>query len=142
MTEENMQESIIEFSEDITNAEAPPPLPMGTYRGEIRAVEAKVSKNSGNRYAMTTFYVAPEEYPADYDVSLAPEGTNLKYNMTSLEDTPKGRFSLRRYCETIGAPTSKSINLNDWLGLEAILEVSHQEYEDMQIATIIKIAAA
>jgi len=134
--------SIIEFSEDITNAEAPPPLPPGEYRAEIRAAEPMVSNNTGNRYARTHYYIAPEDYPADFDPELNPDGITLKYNMVSLEDTPKGRFSIRRYCEAIGAPMSKIIDLNAWIGLEARVIVTNSEYDGMQIAQIDKVSPA
>jgi len=139
---EEMGESIIEFSEDITGAEAPPPLPIGTYPFVVKGAEAKVSSNSGNKYACTTLFIAPEDFPADFDMSNNPDGISLKHNLVSLEDTPKGRFSVRRHCETLGAPMSKQIDLNDWVGLEGIVEVTHQDYEGMPMAQAGKLSPA
>jgi hypothetical protein len=41
--------SVIEFSEDVATAEAPPPLPVGQYPAEIRSAERKTSANSWQR---------------------------------------------------------------------------------------------
>lgn len=127
MSQEEMS-SIVEFSEDITTQEAPPPLPVGEYEAEIRKAEAAISNNSGNKFAKVAFYVAPEDYPPDFDASTNPEGVTMNYSFVSLEDTPKGRYQCRKFCEKIGATTAKSIDLNEWIGLRAIVEVVHGEY--------------
>ena len=125
---EEMQ-SIVEFSEDVSTAEAPPALPAGEYEAEIRKAEIKISNSTGNRYASVTFVIPPEQYPADYDVSAAADGKTISYNLVPLEDNPTSRFRLRRFIENIGAKGGKSVDVNDWIGLTAILEIQPGSWE-------------
>src|SRR5690606_26873348 len=57
--------SLIEYAEDLSEAEAPVPLPEGDYIAEIRQAEIKTS-GRGNQYVNVTFHVSPEQYPADF----------------------------------------------------------------------------
>ncbi len=57
--------SIIEYDTDLSEAEAPVPLPAGDYPAEIRSAERKTSA-AGNEYINVTFHISPEAYPADY----------------------------------------------------------------------------
>lgn len=140
MSEDQM--SIVEFSQDITNAEPPPPIPAREYRAEIRTAEKKNSPNTGNDYASVQFYIAPEELPADVaDDPEFQDGVTLGWNLVSLEDTPKGRYSCRKFCEAIGAPTGTRVDLNDWIGLEATVEVGHREFDGYPRANVIKVKA-
>lgn len=133
-------ESIVTFSEDVSNAERPEPLPPGRYTAEIRGAEMKLSKNN-TRYAAVTFFIPPEEYPANYDADEAPDGTTLIYRRLSLEDTKRSRYSIRLFCEAIGAPTARDIDLNDWLSRTATLEITRGEYEGMPTAEIVRVLA-
>ena len=127
MTNEE-QVSIIEFSEDIAQQQAPVPLPARSYPAIVRTVEAKTSQK-GNRYASVGFFVAPEAYPADYPTEEAPDGTTLYYQRLSLEDTAPSRYRLRKFCEAIGAPMSKRVDLNEWINLTATINVKHDTYQ-------------
>lgn len=131
--------SILSFSEDITNAEAPEPLPIGDYTAEIREASGKLSSR-GNTYASVVFYIPIDQYPVDYDAALAPDGVTLRYNRLVIEDTPQGRFNVRRFCEAIQAPTSTQIDLNDWVGLTGRVTVDHEEYEGVVRAVIKKVS--
>ena len=121
--------SVIEFSDDVSTAEAPPALPAGEYVAEVRKAEQKTSNTSGNRYAAVTFHIPPEQFPADYDASSFPDGKTLTYNMVPLEDNPSSRFRLRKFIEAIGGKGGKSVDLNDWVGLDAVLEIQPGEWE-------------
>lgn len=138
MTEEV---SIVEFSGDIANAEAPIPLPARTYPASIRKVEAKVSEK-GNRYAAVSFYVSTDDYPADYPTENAPDGTTLIFRRVGLDDNAPTRYRLRKFLETIGAPISARISLNDWIGLTASIAVKHEEFEGEPRASIEKVLRA
>jgi hypothetical protein len=131
--------SVIEFSEDVSTAEAPPALPAGEYEAEIRKAEVKVSANSGNRYASVHFMIPPEQYPADYDASAAADGKTIVYNMVTLEDNPTARFRLRKFVESIGAKGGKQIDVNDWIGLTCVLEVQPTEWEGVPREEIRKV---
>lgn len=142
MKEKNMADtpSVIEFSEDVGSQEAPVPLPVGDYAAEIRGATQKTSQ-AGNPYASVQFFIPPEQYPADYTEG-EPDGTVLTYNRVSLVDSPASRHRLRKFCEAIGAPTGKSIDLNDWVGRSASVTVQHDEYEGEKRAAIGKVSAA
>lgn len=133
-------DTIIDFSQDISEAEAPPPLPRNDYEGEIRAVTVAVSKNKGTRYADVTFLIRPEQFPADFDPTYYPDGITIHFRRVSLEDTPQGRYSVRQFCEAIGAPMSKRIDINDWVGQTARVTVTHETYEGRDRAVIQSVA--
>lgn len=137
----NMSEvpSVFSFSEDITDAPAPVPLPVGDYPVEIKGAEIKTSQK-GNRYVSVKFFVAPENYPADYTDG-NPDGEILNYNRLVLEDSPRGRHRARKFCESIGAKTGSDLDVNDWIGLTAVASVSEEEFEGEPRAVISKITA-
>jgi hypothetical protein len=123
--------SVYEFSEDIGNAEAPSPLPVGDYRASVRHVEAGISKSSGKKMMVVTYIVSADQFPADFTEG-NPDGESFKVYQ-SLEDTPRNRFMLRKFCEMHGVAPSKRINLPDFMGTEVILNVSHEEYQGMPV---------
>jgi hypothetical protein len=131
--------SIVEFSEDISNAEWSP-LPEGDYTAEIKGATRKTSQNSGNDYASVQFHIAAEQYPADYTDG-DPDGVTINYNLVSLEDTPRARYNLRKFCENIGAPTGTKIDLNDWMGRAATVHVRVGEFEGQPRNDISRVVA-
>ncbi len=139
MSEE--MDTIIDFSEDIATAEAPPPLPLGTYTADIRSAEAKVSNNTGNKYGDAVFYISPDQFPADYPIEYAPDGLSLHYRRIALEDTPAGRYRLRQFLEAIGAPLSSRIDMNDWIGMQAQVVIEHDEFDGIIRPNIVKVLA-
>lgn len=133
--------SVFTYSDDISTAKQPAPLPPRKYRGTIRAATAAYSKK-GKKMAVIEFFVSPDQYPPDY-VDGNPDGTTLAYRFVSLEDSPQGRWSIRQFCETVGAPMpSRSVDLTQWLGLEAELTVSNGTFEGVNRANIDGIARA
>lgn len=136
MSDDNIN-SMMEYSEDITNAAAPKPLPAKTYLGTICEVTIKTSQKS-NLYASVGFHIPSEQYPIDYTEG-SPEGTKLYYNRLTLADDARGRFSMKKFCETIDAPMGRRIDVNDWIGRQAMLIVENSEYEGMPRAEIKKV---
>lgn len=128
--------TIIDFGEDITDAEAPPPLPAGRYTATIREAKPKVSANSGNKYADIAMHIAPDQFPVDFPAENNPDGVTLYFRRLLLEPTPSARFRMRKFCEAIGAPTAKQLDLNDWVGLTCEVEVSNSQYEGLPRAEI------
>lgn len=127
---EEMQ-TILEFSEDISEAEAPLPLPAGEYEASIQSAAVRVSQN-GNPYIQIGLLINPDQYPVDYPVEEAPEGTILYYNRTPAADDKRARYRIRKLCESIGAPVpSKHLDLNEWIGLTARVQVDVGEWEGM-----------
>lgn len=139
MTEETM--SIVEFSEDISEAEAPEPLPPGEYPATIRGAEVKISQR-GTKYAAVTFVVSPDEFPADYPVENAPDGKVIVYRRCSMEDNPQARYMLKNFCEAIGATASKRIDVNEWIGLNGTIQVDNDEYEGVMREQIVRVNAS
>lgn len=125
--------SILEFSEDLKDAEAPTSLPAGDYTGEVVAAENGTSANSGKDRAAVTFRIKPEDYPADYeDANEFPDGKQVTFYVGT-EDTKPARFRLRKFMEAIGvAPKGKKIDVNEWIGKTAILEIIPDEYEGIE----------
>ena len=126
--------SIIEYNDDLAAAEAPVPLPVGTYVGEIRGAEVKDSAKGG-KYVSVSFHINADEYPPDYTEG-DQDGTTLSYMRLNPENTTRARFAMKRFCEAIGAPMGRQLDLGDWLGKSALLEVVHDEYEGISRAQI------
>ena len=132
--------SIMEFSEDLSTAEAPPPLPVGEYPARIVKSETKVSK-AGNKYLALVWLVEPESYPADFEEG-NPEGETFQFNRVTLIDTPLGRYRLRRFNEAVGAPNTRHIDPNDYMDLTATITITHSMWEGDMRAECAKVTMA
>ena len=132
--------SIVEFSVDLKNQDAPEPLPSGKYTGVIRNAEIKESQR-GTRYAAVSFHISADQFPADYKDG-SDDGLTLIYRRVGLEDNPQARYGTKRVIEAIGAPLSKSIDVSEWVGMEAALEVEHDTYEGVTRAVVNRVHAA
>ena len=133
--------SIVEYTEDLADAEAPDPLPSREYDAQITRAEQKFSNTSGKRYAAVTFSISTDQFPPDYPIENNPDGVNIIYRMVPLEDNPKARFQARRFIEAIGATPGKRIDLNDWVGQTAVVGVQHDDYEGVTREIITKVTA-
>lgn len=133
--------SLIEFADDISNAEAPAALPRGEYKAIIKKVTPKTSATKHTRYAEVMFHISPEQYPADFRDEGNPNGENLFYRLISLESNKQAMFGVKQFCQTIGAPLGKTIDLNDWIGREATVVVVHEDYQGAPRANITKVKA-
>lgn len=132
--------SLIEFSEDISEAEAPEPLPERDYPSTISKVETRTSAK-GNTYLAVFFRIEEEDYPADYDPNNNPGGAEIMH-MLGIDDNARSRFRMRKFCEAIGAPMSRQINTQDWVGLGATVSIKHDTYEGVTREKIAKVSAA
>ena len=133
--------SIITFSEDVSNAEAPKPLPAGEYPASIVGTEVKTSAK-GTNYVAVQFNINPEHFPADFaDAESYPDGIKLTYNRVPAEDNAVARSRMKEFCKAIGAPTSASIDVNDWVGLQAMLTLKVAPYEGVDRNEVAKVAS-
>lgn len=130
--------SIIEYDEDISNAEPPAPLPEGEYQATISGTQVRVS-GQGNHYVEVMFRVDPDDFPADYPVEESPDGAMLAYRRVPVDNTKSARYRMRRFCETIGAPCGTRVDVNEWVGLSATIVVKHEEYEGEMRAQIVNV---
>lgn len=134
MTTNEELPSIVEYQEDIANAEPPKPLPKGKYRAVIKAATRELSKKESKDMAHVVFVVDSTQYPADF-VDGEPDGTRVDYYVM-LGNTPRNKYNLRRFCEAIGAPMGRQIDLNTWLDREAMIAIDHREWDGVDQASI------
>lgn len=121
-------ESIIEYQDDIADAQPPAPLPVGKYLATVAGALIKIGQASGKKYCEVMFHIAPDHYPADF-VDGSPEGIKIAFRRLSPEGTALARYGMRRFCEAIGAPLGRKLDMSDWIGKEAMLDIVHREYE-------------
>lgn len=132
--------SIIEYDEDISNAEPPAPLPEREYPATIAGAQIKIS-SAGNQYVETMFRVDPDDFPADFPVEEAPDGATLAFRRVPVDNTKSARYRMRQFCEAIGAPCGTRVDVNEWVGLSATIVVKHEEYEGETRAQIARVKA-
>ena len=125
--------SIVEFGADIADAKPPAPLPARDYVAEVRNAEVGTSKK-GSRMVVLQFYVPADAYPPDFTDG-NPDGTTLSHYVTC-DDTPQGRWNMKRICESLGAVMGRTIDANTFTGLRARIKVSHEEWEGVMRAKI------
>ena len=132
--------SVFEFSTDIADAEAPPPLPVGEYEAQIVKAEPALSQNSGNQYAAVSFRIDPAQYPPDFDgAEIYPDGVTLVYRRVVLEENPVAMYNLKNFLLAIDVAPSKMVDLNEWVGQSARVRIAHEVYEGVnrhQIAAV------
>jgi hypothetical protein len=132
--------SVYEYGDDIANAAPPSPLPEGEYRATVQAIEARNSKSSGKPMALVTYLISPDQYPADFTEGNADGETMQFYR--PLEDTPRNRYLLKKFCEVHGVTPARRINLPDFIGQEVIVSVTHEEYQGEPRARVQPVRAA
>jgi hypothetical protein len=135
-----MSGSILAFSDDITNAPPPVPLPVGPYPAEIIGAQRRTSPTTGNEYVQIMMRINAESYPADYTDG-DPDGTALSYNRLQVDDTGVNRHRWRVFMEKCGGPLGRSIDLNSLIGLTCTVEIVHQEFDGEQRASIARVLA-
>ena len=128
---------VVEDSLSLKDQAAAKALPANNYIGVITAAEKRMSQR-GTMYGAITFVISPDQYPADYTEG-NPNGAIIVYRRVSLEDHPQARYGCRRFCEAISAPLGKRIDVNEWVGLEAKLEVGEETYEGVTRALIMRV---
>lgn len=127
MADETELPSFVEYQEDIANAKAPAPLPIGKYASSIVEVKPMLS-TKGTKYAAVTFLIPAAQYPADYTDG-PPDGQKVIYRRVSLEPNTMAAFMMSRFVKAIGAPTGRRIEFSDWIGRQATLDIQHTTYE-------------
>ena len=140
MSDLDQLSSVVEFSSDLSKAEAPEPLPAGEYEAVIRAAEVKMSQRD-TRYAAVTFNISSDQYPADYKDG-NHDGATLIYRRVSLEDNPQARYGTKKFIESIGAPLGKKVDVSEWIGMDAVVEVGHETYEGVNRAQVQRVRAS
>lgn len=132
--------SIVEFSVDLNNQDVPDPLPAGEYLGVIRKAEVMMSRKD-TRYAAISFHIDSSQYPADFKDG-SEDGLTIIYRRVGMEDNPQARYGTKRFIEAIGAPLSKKIDVTEWIGMIASVDIIHDRFEGVTRAVIDRVRAA
>lgn len=120
--------TVMEFEEDVADAERPPILPKGKYPAQITAATPKRSKSSDNSYVDVTFLISADSYPVDFEGN--EEGESLHYRRVTWGRTDaKARYNMKKWLAVIEGPTGKAVDCNDWIGCEAVVVVDHERSE-------------
>jgi hypothetical protein len=140
MTEE--VRTIVHFSEDISEATAPEPLPAGVYNATVSNAEIKTSSAKQTQYLSLTFRINPEDYPADYPIENAPDGVSVNYYGGSAEDDRQSRFRLKQLYQRLGLPLpGRSIDCNQFLHVSAQIQLKQEIYNDIPKNAVEKLIA-
>lgn len=132
-----LDDSVLEFDEDISNAEMPEPLPAGIYFGEIQSATVGESKTSGNRMLTVTVVIPTEEYPPDAPdlIEEYPEGVTMRhYQPATNRASHKAR--MRTFCEMVGVTPASKLDMSEFLGKRVKVETYIDEYNGEQSAKI------
>lgn len=133
--------SILEYSADIADAEAPKSLPAGDYPAKITGAEVGTSQTSGKTRVDVSFLIDPDDFPADYeDADAFADGKTLHFYVGAGDDKA-ARFRIRKFLESIGAPLGSKIDVNDWVGRSAIVTIKPEEFEGIERERITKVEA-
>lgn len=106
---------LLQFSQNIADQEAPPPLPAGEYPATCVGATEKESKSSGNPRLELVLKIARDDFPADFDPGEGVDDVTLTVNNLVVRDIPADRFRLKKYCLAFGVPMSSSIDPNDFV---------------------------
>lgn len=115
---------ILKFSKDISKEPKPPTLPAGKYNAEIRKAFVKADKNDAQRIHVQ-FYIDPDDYPRDFKVDNAPDGTFVTWAQLIYEDTPNGRWRIGQFCAKIDVEASKEVDIDSWVGAGCRVQLRH-----------------
>jgi len=108
-------------------AEAPKPLPERKYVGTVEKAIQKYS-SKGNKMGVLTFRISPDQYPADYTEG-NPDGTVLSYYRMMVEDTAASKWQVKKICEKMRVPVSRTLDMNAFIGKSALLTIKNEEYQ-------------
>lgn len=122
--------SIIELDQNLDAFEDYEILPKSSYPGTCTTAEVRTS-DAGNEYFYTNWTIDPSDYPADYDVENAPEGTVLNYSRVQVPTAGDRRSitNVKKMMRAIGLELkTKTIDPSLWVGQKANLVVGVQKY--------------
>ena len=121
-----IDEGVLEFDMDISDAEKPPLFPIGWYPAEIKSASAGLSKSSGNRMVTFTTTISPDDYPADYPAEIEPDGKEFRLYIPAT-NKPKDKYRWRQICEAVGVTPSSELRMEDFFGKKWMVEVVHRQ---------------
>jgi len=143
LADETDADDIIDFGVDLTDAEPSEPLPDGTYIGTIiKAEKREVKNHKGSFYIAATFLISPDQFPADYDASNAPEeGKSVTYRKLSLAETRDARYDNKVFLLAVGYPLGRRVSLSGLITLSAKLTLKTEIYNGIPRNAIDRVEA-
>lgn len=135
------EDSITELDANLDSFDDYEILPKGEYKGQCILAEKRIS-DSGNEYYYTNWKIDPSDYPADYDVENAPEGTTLNYSRVQVPK-PNDRRSItnvKRLYTAMGLSLkTATIDPSTWVDQYAKLVVGTDTYNGERRNVIVSI---
>ena len=146
MNDEADDESMISFSEDLSDAEAPLPLPERDYPATITDA-ARHHTQDGRPMIKTTWKINEEDFPVDFDPGMAPGGKTITHFLMA-DDTPASRFRVRRFrrlLRQLGRARSEFRVLGEFSHLVVALETGglpnpfgiHREFPEVVVGVAV-----
>lgn len=135
--------SILELDMSLADYEDFEPLPAGPYPATVTLAELRTS-DKGNDYYYVTLSVHVDDYPADYAVENAPEGTNYVYARLQKPDSKNRRSitAIKNWYRALGLDLKSSvINPGEWEGKKCKILTKPQEWNGAEISSIVGVEA-
>ena len=133
--------SIIEYNESLADAEAPKSLPGGDYPMSITATEIVTSQSSGKLNVKVTWRIKPEDFPPDYEDADAYADGKSVVSYVGAEPDKASRYRMRQFCEAIGIKLAKKLDVNEWIGKDAVGTIVPEEYEGVERERVTRVSA-
>lgn len=123
---------MIKLSANLSDMEEYEPLPQGLYPAEVRDCEIRHSEKVPEGYIYMQLRVDPDDYPADYDPSNAPEGVQLIYASVKVPDG-KDRRKVRPFKQLMKALgqdiSAATFDPSAWTGQHVQVLIRTSEYQ-------------
>lgn len=133
--------SVIELDANLADVEAPPLLPAGRYRAEVRSV-AEAQSQKGNTYYSQLLVVSPDEFPHDFPSDVYPDGLTLYYNMIVKPKNQRQMHNLKLWMQKLGLDVNTTrIDPNEWVGREVAINIKHGSYQGNPREEIVSVEA-
>jgi hypothetical protein len=135
MADENALPSVLEFSSDVSQQEAPPALPARTYPATCTAASVRPSSSKPeNNLLNLEFTIDPSTFPADFPES---DPVKLFWNRNVVnQDTARARYQLKLLCDKMKVMASRKIDVNDFVGKQVNLKVKNGSWQGVPRAEI------
>jgi len=126
MAEEDVP-PVLEFDQDLNNAEPPEPLPAGEYVGMISNISQRTSQR-GNEYLEVAINIGPDQFPVDYQDGDFENGETLYYRRLPYDPNSKrSRYQLAQFFSKAGVKLGKSIDTSQLIGKNIRVETTVQD---------------
>ena len=152
--------SIEEFVIDLSTVADPDPLPVRTYEGMVQEISVYLSASKGAPTTKISYFIAPDQYPVDFDAENAPDGIKLTaYGSLDCGTPPAnpqptrlglsrvrklyehhgletGSITMRPQEELGGAWGLDASDLSAFVGTRVLISVVHEVFEGQNRAKV------